>query len=408
MSVSPLVKLKNTPNSISDWFEREYPGFNYTIQNIDDDPIDFNPYHTIIWYRLSDDYLHVLGFNYPMTRYLSSKRLKALPDYKGNYILPWLDTRGGEESLTELCEQFHSCILEFKPYLGNFFIAFILCQENEELNALLFPQLERRFFEETRFIEESSDESIEKWVSTTIPGSCLTHSIHSSFEEFPTFQDLHDFPNEPVEPKLWFKVKMIELPTEISDQLHLYKGGYMHLPRKYLSHWLWRRFLLSFREKKNLPEQLQYLDSKIRGYFRQKKQEKKVQVITDIEDLIPPCIEKIIKSNKFPKDTARNAMVRTLAQVDYPLEKIGQYLDELNERDPHERKILSSSQNRWDYKAVYEKKYAPVPCGMDICACQGENLEQKKLNCFKRFREKFPERHLKKLWGPIDWFRSVK
>jgi DNA-binding transcriptional MerR regulator len=274
----------------------------------------------------------------------------------------------------------------------------ILCQNNEELNALLFPQLERQFFEDTKFIAESSDESIREWFKET--------------EITPTFQDLHDFPNElGGEPKLWYNVKMIELPTEISDQLRLYKGGYMHLPRKYLAHWLWRKFLLTER-KQQLPEQLQYLNAKICEYFEERKRnQKRAKVekqILDIEDLLPPCFEKIIRSDKFPKDTARNAMVRTLAKVNFPLEKIGEYLDELNERDPHDRRVLSSSQNRWDYKAVYEKRYAPVPCGMEICACQGDNLEQKKLNCFGEFKRKFPDRHLKKLWGPIDWFKSEK
>jgi hypothetical protein len=409
-----ITKLPKLPNSIANWFEREYGEFShhhYCIKEKSESLENVNPYHVIIVYQDEPDFYRVLGFMQmgQIVQYIPIKKIKSFTNYEGCYQIPWIHSATRLElSLHELYRQLERAILHHQFDNLNICIFFILIQYNEELYQLLLPHLERQFFSEMEFITESSDDSIRKWLQRIQEFYILQFVIE------PTLLDLNLFPNEPMEPTLWFMVKMIDLPTHISDQLPLYKGGMMHLPRKYLHHWIWRKALtFDYKKVADLPEQLGYLEKAARQLFQEKKKKSTITAsvsieIADIEDLFPPCIEKIIKSDKFPKDIPRNALVRTLAQVNYPLEKIGKILDEKNEKDPHERRVLKDSQSRWDYKSVYEKKYAPVPCSLDICACPGESLEKKRLACFNRFKEKFPDRQMKKMWGPLDWLKSEK
>lgn len=402
-----ITKLPKLSNAIANWFEREYGefGHHYMIKEKSESLEDVNPYHVIIVYEDCPDFYRVLGFRQmdKMTQYLPIKKIKSLVKYEGDYQIPWMYSATRLElSLDDMYRQLEMAILKNNFDNLNICIFIILIHYNDDLYQLLLPHLERQFFKEMDFITESDDVSIYNWLKPEVRQYIIK----------PTLLDLRTFPNEPMEPTLWFNVKMRDLPTHVSDQLPLYKGGMMHLPRKYLHHWIWRKMLTCDYRQKDLPEQMAYLQRAAEYFFAKKKinpvVEKLQPELTDIEDLFPPCIQKIVKSDKFPKDVPRNALVRTLAQVNYPLEKIGRLLDEKNERDPHERRALKDSQSRWDYKSVYEKKYAPVPCSLDICACPGESLERKRLACFNGFKEKFPDRQMKKMWGPLDWLKSEK
>lgn len=407
-----LTKLPKLASSIANWFEREHGEVSksYVIKEKSEPLDDVNPYHIVIIYQNHPDYYEVLGFiqsNQPMVKYITvGKRLKSLTEYNGDYAIPWMfSTLCMEVSLSDLRMQLENGICRNRFDKLTIAVIMTLCHYNDELSRLFLPHLERQFFFETEFICESSDASVTQWIKRNEP-------YITQFIVTPTLMDLRAFCNEPQEPTLWFRVRLMDLPTDISKELHLYKGGVMHLPRKYLSKWIWRKMVTFDRYKKELPEQMAYLDTECRRMFRDKKKQPKEEVlqleVQDIEDLFPPCFERIVKLNQFPKDIARNAFVRTLSRVNYPLERIGKLLDEKNEKDPHERRTLSNSLSRWDYKTVYEKKYAPVPCNLDICACPGDGLEKKKLACFEKFKTKFPDRHLKKLWGPMDWIKSTK
>jgi len=407
-----ITKLPKLPNSIANWFEREYGEFSHCYdikEKSESSQAEVNPYHVIVVYENHPDFYRVLGFMQggQITQYIPIKKIKSLVKYEGDYQIPWMYSPTRLDfSLDDLYRQLEGVILKNIVDNLNICIFIILIHYNDDLYQLLLPHLERQFFKEMDFITESNDTSICSWLQKK--ETYITRTIVK-----PTLLDLWAFPNEPAEPNLWFNVKMMDLPTHVSDQLVLYKGGMMHLPRKYLHHWIWRKMLTYDYEKKELPDQLDYLQKAAQYFFAKKKLTTKPSPpfqpeLTDIEDLFPPCLAKIVKSDKFPKDIPRNALVRTLAQVNYPLEKIGKILDEKNEKDPHERRILKDSQSRWDYKTVYEKKYAPIPCSLDICACPGESLEKKRLACFNGFKQKFPDRQMKKMWGPLDWLKSEK
>ncbi len=230
-----------------------------------------------------------------------------------------------------------------------------------------------------------------------------------------------EYPHELEEPMLWISVHISEVPNEIAKYKHLYKGGMMHLHRKDIPFWIWRKICLELHTRIKpmafydfLPEQLYpvlYHINSVKTSKRiiYKKRKVNLEISCDIE-YVPPCIQSIINnSNHFPTDMERQQFVAILQKGGITLELVEKLLSDLNDKFPH-RDGAIQLKKRWDYEAYYNKGYSPPTCEKTcFCPMTASTYDKRQEQCYKIYKDKFKPDFEQERWqtshfyGPSSW-----
>lgn len=231
----------------------------------------------------------------------------------------------------------------------------------------------------------------------------------------PTVEDLQqyhrDYSNEFFPPSFgWWEVDFETLPSCVVDKKLMYKGGKIHIHRKDLPHYFWRKIMVGLKPVSGdqFDTLLEFIATKYKKRFRQNAGG---FLDIDIEDM-PPCLQKIAFGTRFPLDWERTKFVACLAKGNVSLEKTEKILGDLNTKFPKDGGI--SLKKRWPGLELYYKKgYAPPKCEEMKLYCPFEGREdQRKMKCHQ---ECFKQRHEKQynpnqgtfFYGPADWFKFL-
>lgn len=250
-----------------------------------------------------------------------------------------------------------------------------------------------------------------EWLLALMTGERPAHPIPYSFFEWANvpisyekvgsvqLQDLQNHYPRP-QPAEWFVVPLEDTPNALANTLPLWQGAVLHVS----SDDIWE-VLRPKRPVSHLAPQLEHLAGFLADLRRRRSEGASPEKIRSKEVVLekaPPCIRRILDQGKFPVDTPRQMLVRTLKHV--RLEVIGELLDERNSSS-------TPTIRRWDYKAHHKSGYPPPSCEkMDSCGLcpleKGRPIDAKKTACYKLFTERFPEKHpsTRTFNGPIKWY----
>lgn len=247
----------------------------------------------------------------------------------------------------------------------------------------------------------------------------------------PTTEDLREYyiryPDEWFPPKFWYEFSFTELPSSVVDSKVMYEGGKVHINRKELAHFWWRKLSRKlaqdhYWDKLNLNEQYMFILERIVDCFKKRFKQSIVGTLDiDIEDM-PPCIRNIAhgkvthasSKKSFPSDSNRMKLVRVLAKGGVSLLRVEKILEDLNTKYPHSSGNITLKK-RWDYEAHYKKGYAPPKCdemGL-LCPFTSMTLDKRKMKCHQQcFKEKHPDKYDEakqgyRFYGPTDWFKWI-
>ncbi len=374
-----ILKYGGSLNVVHQWVQCQYPHLErYELRN--SVPEDVNPYDCVpkIIYAIDETskLVHIKGF------WWSDERLcRSFPPV----IKPRATVNKKPVAffvIQDMNVQMHMK-LQYNAEHPTFWVLFIIAHFEPQLvsKATLRNVFLQRIGETLQ--SGHSDDAIHEWLKS------------EGFKAWPrldkcTIADLRRFPHEDLEPTLWYRCHLFDVPCDIADQLELYEGGYVHVPRKYMGHviWLFLERALPDKPKKAHHHVVEYFIRQLKHLKAQETQ--KAMNDVDIEDF-PPCLQSIIAAKAFPKDQDRTVLVRTLKKAGKPLSFV---------RDIFEAK-QENAKLRWDYEAQYNYDYAPPRCEAVNCP-----LKHDKQACRTLYLSKYGDVKDKDklLYGPITWF----
>ena len=377
-----ILKYGGSLNVVHQWVQCQYPHLErYELRN--SVPEDVNPYDCVpkIIYAIDENsmLIHIKGFWWSDERVCRSfppvikPRAVAVKAPVAFFALPWSSNRYVQMHMN----------LKYDAEHPSFCVLFIIAHYEPQLvsKATLRSIFLHRIGETLQ--SGHSDDAIHNWLLQE--GCNLWPRL-----DRPTIADLRRFAHEDVEPTLWYRCHLFDVPCDIADQLELYEGGYVHVPRKYMGHVIWLRMERNLPEKppKGHPHIVEFFIRQLKHAKAQETQ--KAMNDVDIEDF-PPCLQNIIAAKAFPKDQDRTALVRTLKKAGKPLSFV---------RDIFEAK-QENAKLRWDYEAQYNYDYAPPRCEAVNCP-----LKHDKQACRTLYLSKYGDVKDKDklLYGPITWF----
>lgn len=214
----------------------------------------------------------------------------------------------------------------------------------------------------------------------------------------PTMEDLQNhYPQ--TEPECWYSVPLECVPNSLASRTLLYPKAMVHVA----SDDIW----MALRPRQIVKEPTAQMRM-IAGFTKRPRLQKiELETIDSLElarERMAPCIRGIMDRPTFPSDTPRQYFVRVLRRGKVSLNVIEGILNDKNNSN-------TPLQRRWDYKAHYEKNYAPPSCEkMNACSlcpmAPGKGLDVKKSQCFKMFMDSFPDKqpHARSFYGPVKWF----
>lgn len=223
-------------------------------------------------------------------------------------------------------------------------------------------------------------------------------------EDPPTVLDLQSIYPRP-KPTIWFNVPMEQYPPGRI----LYPGGVYHVPCIDMGPWLWRHLTRnSGIRRKRHPDQMMHILSYIVQRLRDRVRDTTppVPVVTDPTIRMAPCLRKMLNSGQFPPDNQRQWIVRIWKRVGVSVDYVGQVLDALNDRYPHQDGRYMTAKRRWDYEHHYSAGYGPPTCETlcDVCPFEGP-MDQRKTACYKEFVERFGFMpNPRRFRGPASWY----
>lgn len=228
-----------------------------------------------------------------------------------------------------------------------------------------------------------------QWIQISIPYSVVE----------PTLLDLQNhYPK--AEPEKWFRVPLEYVPNELAKNLILYSGAVVHV----CSDDIWK-VVRPNEPVKEFTDQMKTIMGMVVGRKRRRIELAEIDTLEEAQKQMAPCIRHIMDRPGFPSDTPRQYFVRVLRRGRVSLRIVEEILNQKNDS-------ATPTQRRWDYKAHYEKAYAPPSCEkMNACSlcpmAPGKTLDVKKSECLLKFISDFPDKkppHPKSFYGPVKWF----
>jgi len=415
--VKPFPNLSHDQTIIS-WFHNHNPDYPHNVtaicgKNVNKMALDPYDAHLIIFYIVQEDLLKVIGFmpydsddillNVPEETVQTNKKLKLMYDFK----IPWKIDENFEVNIREIYHRIDWIFssrdnIDYKENGNIFRILLLISAHFPEFRTVflkkekeIFDKLIEPFLEADRFIPQLFDKD-------NYPELIIKATLEDHKEYY------QKFPNDLQPPRNWYKVHLTEVTPEIIQYKILYVGGFVHIHRKEIGEWIWRR-LTKYVKLPAKNGQLDIILSYIQSYIKPFRNGKNKRVF-DIEDLAP-CISKMIKTNKFPKDQDRMNLVRTLRKIEAPLSFVEEIMEKLNNSDPTP---YSSAKQRWDYVQHYNVGYKAPWCESmgNACAMCPGTIDKRKMECHQKFKEKFPEKYkdsqARFFRGPFSWSEFLK
>lgn len=247
---------------------------------------------------------------------------------------------------------------------------------------------------------------------------------------------LRAFPRDRGLVTVWWEVGGHEVDASVMVGLPLYRGYKIHINFRHVGSYLAQRKerqeqslktrIWTTPEDRILPlevlwvTQMEELSEYIheRSFVRVQKRRKVASgpyQEVDIEDIVmPPCVARLVGSGRFPQDQERQYFVRTMRAAKVPLDRVGDMLNDLNERFPHDSHARArdnryeNAKQRWDYVAHYEKGYKAPNCDdmCDYCPYSGSTPERK-AQCHQVFQKEHPALYRpgdeQRFYNPASW-----
>ena len=318
-----MLTLKNSPGTLLNWLNSEYPNIDPTLvcfiegtDRINQDKL--NPYasQVIILYRkdLINQRVYVLGcilygtenlvglevLSMLRVQHLSPKEVSIVPPSEPP---PTLESVKAHINGTYFSLETLKIILAIAPHSS---IA------KREMRKDLVPVYLCTF---VNHVELLDDEEL-----------TIEDYQRSWRRETKGILNLRTFP-------LIFNVPINEYIPGTAHKLYI--GGFFHIPLPEMNAWIWRRLLavaatIKTSEIPHCKEIVEHLEAE------KKKRRKHISVLVSSEEIdkhLPPCMRHILyDSKKFPKDEQRQQVVRVLSNAGIPLEYVKERLGNLNKQ----------------------------------------------------------------------------
>lgn len=379
-----ILKYGGSLDVVRNWLRSQFP--NLTKYDLCDRiPELVSPYDDApkVVYRIHEPMIHVLGFwwhkememrAYPPPPPLLTCKLHVKAG--AFFAIPWSRSPSFLDRSFKLCDRLNTT----DPTRPSFAAAFIISHYDSQLiskSALRSVFLQRM----SEALSHHDDEAVKQWLSNE---GCCIPTVQ------PTIEDLLRFPNEPVEPKLWYQCHLFHVPCDVADQLQLYEGGLVHVPKRLMGHVIWLQMErdLPAKPRQHHPIVVHYMN--LLRHEQQKEQQEEMGDV-EVQDM-PPCIQRIIASKEYPKDADRTALLRTLQKAGKSLTYIKDIFKQKN----------GYTDTRWDIETQYKYGYAAPRCEAVNCPLRGDKQACRTLYLSK-YGEVMDKDEL--LYGPLIWFK---
>lgn len=203
------------------------------------------------------------------------------------------------------------------------------------------------------------------------------------------------------------------VPMEHVDSLAghtVYTGGVVRIAHLDMPQWLWhhvcaQRAVLaathySVRGERVPPPQLVHVAREMvqRDPRRAYAQRAATGHVRDVEELAAtaaPCMQRVLRGKRFPKNDERNALVRAMLTGRVAPELVEPALVAIHRRE-RANATVADTKRRFDYTFEVEKRYAPTQCGAlaHVCPYTGGD-DVRAQQCHAAYLEAHPNARVK-------------
>lgn len=173
-------------------------------------------------------------------------------------------------------------------------------------------------------------------------------------------------------------VLVVPMETTQCDLLPLHSGGEAHLTYKDIPAWMMHQFCVQDRRMLTKRIDPQHADERARRFVtqfltfkpaREKSHPQNAMPAVHVEaskltDLVPLCLQNIMKRAQFPKHRERLRIITSFREAGVKAESVFEWFEKMNEQFPHKTTRYATAKARFDYEYAWNS----TTLGKTYCA----------------------------------------